>query len=253
MDNNNVESPDVSQPRSWNFVDIFLIVVVIGVIFLLGFFLLGVIENSTGNNLSQGIQPTVFVSLWLTALETIALMGSVYLVGIVRKGFHWKELGLKSTSITWLLASVGISLLGIPVSGLIALIIFFVLKIPLNNPQLEFLLPKDFSWLSGFGLLVMGGIVVPFAEELFFRGVLYTWFREHWSIWPSALLSALIFGVAHGDIVVGSVAFILGIVLAFVYEYSHSLWNAFMIHAVNNSARIILLYILLALGLLTGT
>ncbi len=252
MDDHDKEIVDINKTNSWNFIDILLIGIGIVVVFLLGFFILGVITSSNGNSLTQGFQPTVFASLWLTALETIALGGSVYLIGLVRKGFHWREMGFKPTTINWLLASVGISLLGIPVSGLIALIIFLAFNIPMDNPQLDFLLPKDFSWLSGLGMLLLGGIFVPFAEELFFRGVLYTWFRKHWNIWPSAFLSALIFGVAHGDLVVGSVAFILGIILALVYEYSHSLWNAFMIHAVNNSARIILLYILLALGLVAG-
>ena len=252
MDDNDLKTIDNNKPSSWNFIDVLLIVFGIGVIFALGFFIFGVIVSSNGNGIPQGIQPNAFTSLWLTALETIALVGSVYLIGLVRKGYHWKEMGYKPTSIKWLLGSAGISLLGIPVSGVIALIILQVFNIPMNNPQLDFLLPKDFTWLSGLGLVILGGIFVPFAEELFFRGILYNWFKEHWGVWPSAILSALLFGVAHGDLLVGTIAFILGIVLALVYEYSHSLWNAFMIHAVNNSARIILLYLLLALGLLTG-
>jgi membrane protease YdiL (CAAX protease family) len=83
---------------------------------------------------------------------------------------------------------------------------------------------------------------------LVFRGVLYPLLRNRWGLWPGVLASSLIFAVIHGDIAVGVTAFVLGIILALVFEYSRSLWSAVLVHVLNNSLKILLLYILVALG-----
>ena len=98
-------------------------------------------------------------------------------------------------------------------------------------------------------MFLLAGLVVPFAEELYFRGVLYNWMRDRWGIWPAILMSSLIFGIVHGEIAIAISAFILGILIAWAYERSGSLWTAIMIHAINNGVKILMLYIFLGLGL----
>jgi hypothetical protein len=148
-----------------------------------------------------------------------------------------------------LLASITISIIVVPLSGLITVVVMLALGLPLENPQLEFIIPPDFSWTSGIALFVLGGILVPIAEEVFFRGVLYRWLRERWGILIGVLVSSFIFGLVHVDIAIAAAAFILGIILALVYEYSKSLWTAILIHAINNSVKIILIYIFFALDI----
>ena len=94
----------------------------------------------------------------------------------------------------------------------------------------------------------MAGMLVPFAEELFFRGVLYGWLRRRYTFWIAAAVSALVFAIAHADIAIGLSNLILGLVLAWVYERSQSLWVPVAVHAVNNSLAVGLLYAALALG-----
>jgi membrane protease YdiL (CAAX protease family) len=241
------------RPRAeWTWVDLLLILLGFGAIFTLGWFLYGYLLASRGAELSLEGQPSILQSIGLAALEAIALVGSVYLLGMRRRGLTWKEVGIRPIGDRWLFRGILISLLAIPVTGLITVLVLQAFDLPFQNPQLDFLLPQGIDVPGAIGLIVMGGIAVPFAEELFFRGVLYTWFRGHWSIWPSVILSALVFGVAHLDIAVGLTAFILGLILALVYEYSQSLWTSVLIHALNNSLRLILLYILVALGLTSG-
>jgi len=244
--------PVYSPKKTWNWVDIVLIVAAVGFVLATGLILLNWTSHFKSSDFSQGETPSALTSLWLVGLEIVALVSGVYFFGVRRKGRSWGDLGLQPATMRWMLVSAGISLIGIPLSGLIALIIVFAFNLPMESPQLGFLLPEGLTWLSGLGILIFGGFAAPFAEELFFRGVFYTWLRERWSLWPSALLSALVFGIAHGDILVGGVAFVLGIVLALVFEYSHSLWTAILVHIVNNSVRIILLYVLFAFGLFPG-
>ena len=118
----------------------------------------------------------------------------------------------------------------------------------MENPQLDFLLPDGLSAMNALFMLILVGFLAPFAEELLFRGVIYTFLRERWGIWLGVLVSSLIFGLMHGNLAVGVTGFLLGIVAALVFEYSKSLWPAVIVHVINNSLKVSLLYILVLLG-----
>ena len=106
----------------------------------------------------------------------------------------------------------------IPLLGLIAVLIQKLLGQPVQNPHLYFLVPEGFSWPGAFAMLLVGGIAAPFAEELFFRGVLYRWLRDGFGPWIVAPTSALVFGLLHGDIAIAGASFVIGLVLAWFFE-----------------------------------
>ena len=93
------------------------------------------------------------------------------------------------------------------------------------------------------GLVVFGGLAVPFAEELFFRGVVYSALRRYGPV-LATLASAALFGIAHGVSVVLVVAFLLGVVNAVLVERSGSIWPAVLAHATNNMIALVLAYLL---------
>jgi membrane protease YdiL (CAAX protease family) len=150
---------------------------------------------------------------------------------------------------SWMLIGLAFGLVLTPLSGLIMLGLQILLGLPLENPQLPFLAPEGFSWFGLASMFLLGGVVVPFAEELYFRGVLYRWLHGRWGLWPGALVSSLVFGAVHGDVPIAGAAFSLGVVLAWIYERSQSLWPAVLIHITNNVIKILALYIFLAFGL----
>jgi uncharacterized protein len=247
---NQESGPNNSEKEiAWQWLDFVLIVVGIFAFFLLGFTLYALYLQIANGELSDIFKPSITSSLVLASLEFFALTGSVYLFGIRRKGLSWKNIGFNNLSTNWLLAVIGISVVVIPLSGLISTLTLVILGQPLTNPQLDFLIPEGFNWVSAAGMLLLGGIAVPFAEELFFRGVIYKWLRDSWGIWPGVIISSLIFGIVHVDISVVVAAFFLGIILALVYEYTRSLWSAVLIHVINNSVKIALLYALVAFGI----
>ena len=235
--------------QTWSFLDLIIILLGIGIIFAISFFILRWLSNLANLNIDVVSEPTTAQSLGLAAVEAIALLAGVYFFGLRRLHYRWKDIGFKKIQSKWLFATISISIIVIPLSGLITILVVLALGLPLENPQLEFLIPEDFSWISGIGLFILGGIVVPIAEEVFFRGVLYKWLRERWGVFIGVSVSSLIFGLVHIDIAIAATAFILGIVLALVYEYSNSVWTAILIHIINNSVKIILLYLLFVLGI----
>ncbi len=88
--------------------------------------------------------------------------------------------------------------------------------------------------LEAFALDALAGVVVaPFAEELLFRGVLFAGLRQRMPLFPAAALSAAAFVVPHGLSVVLPL-FAAGLILALVYERTHSLFASVTAHGVFN-------------------
>jgi len=242
-----------SQPAPvWNWKDVLLIVAGIVLIFLIGLLGVNLYATWTGSVLSSDQGPTIELSVGLTALEGLALIGAVYLLGLRRKNYSWAVVGLKNPGNRWLNIALLLGLAVIPASGLIAILVQQLLGLPPDNPQLPFLAPGGYSTFGAVGMFLFGGIIVPFAEELFFRGVLYLWLRQRFGFWIGITVSSVLFGILHGDISVGVAAACLGFVLAWSYEKSQSLWSPVIIHVLNNGAKILLLYLLLATGINLG-
>ena len=191
---------------------------------------------------------TIQVSLLLGILESVFLIGGVYFLGLKRRQQSWTSIGLRKPNASWTAMGGLIGIIAIPLSALIAIGIQFALGKPIENPQLPFLVPDGFSWFGAISMFLVVGLLAPFAEELYFRGVLYLWMGERWGIWVGILLSSVFFAIVHGEVSVAGAAFGLGIILAWAYERSGSLWVAIMIHAINNSFKIILLYTFLGFG-----
>ena len=69
----------------------------------------------------------------------------------------------------------------------------------------------------------------PLGEELFFRGVIYTYCRR-WGV-AAVAVSSLLFGLVHGlDVTLVSASF-FGVILALLYERSGSLWPLVASHS----------------------
>ena len=112
-----------------------------------------------------------------------------------------------------------------------------------TNPQQAFVDGAVGGGWTLVGLVVFGGLAVPFAEELFFRGVVYSALRRYGPV-LATLASAALFGIAHGVSVVLVVAFLLGVVNAVLVERSGSIWPAVLAHATNNTIALVLAYLL---------
>ena len=67
-----------------------------------------------------------------------------------------------------------------------------------------------------------------------FRGVLLESTRVRYGVVAAWLLSSAIFGIVHVHPTVVVNAFVMGLVLAFIYLRTDSLWSAIILHALNN-------------------
>lgn len=241
-------NPEKPQP-TWSIFEIITIFVAIGSLVILGTLGIALLTRLQPDHFPGIKHTTLLQTILLTTVEIVSFTGCIYLLALRRRKLGWQAVGLRITSKVWALIAVLLSILLIPLSGLIAVIIQYLSGSPARNPQLAFLAPEGFSWTALISLLILVGILGPIAEELLFRGIFYQSLRQRWGVWLAAVVSALLFAVMHGDWVVGAVAFVLGLVLAWIFEVSGSLWPAIIIHILNNSIRIIAVYLLLGLGI----
>ncbi|HIA91529.1 TPA: CPBP family intramembrane metalloprotease [Candidatus Saccharibacteria bacterium] len=92
--------------------------------------------------------------------------------------------------------------------------------------------------LSGLILLVL----VPIVEEVLYRGVVFRSLTRSMTMPIAAVVSSVLFALAHFNIVVGIDTFVLGILLCLVYSRTKNLWMAVALHSVKNSIAFVLLF-----------
>lgn len=162
----------------------------------------------------------------LTAIGLILLVVSIWDQGPSSIGLGRGQLGpgLKKG----LLWSAGFG-----VAAACGFVVLFVIGLdPLALVRMS--LPKRSLDLALF--FIVGGLVAPAAEEIFFRGVVYGFLRR-WGVVPALILSTLFFALPH---LLGPALplnqVIGGIIFALAYELTGSLMVPITIHALGNLA-----------------
>ena len=149
-----------------------------------------------------------------------------------------KELDLGKMSIK----NIGIVvMLGITLNILVSYVIyvFDLDRLSPGHAELMELLLGNSTFI--ITLLAMG-IFGPILEEVIFRGIIYKELKKIANYWVAMILQALIFGVIHGNLLQGTYAFILGIIMAVIYDKSKSLVSAIIFHIAFNSASVIMYF-----------
>jgi len=106
--------------------------------------------------------------------------------------------------------------------------------------------PYIFLLLGSFSLLVIGP-----AEELLFRGIIQSRIRETFGAASGITLATALFAVIHvfgfstiaGGVLGVSVLFVVGLVLAVVYEYTGNLVVVAVIHGLFNGTQALIGYL----------
>ena len=187
-------------------------------------------------------------TVWLVGIAAISALIAALGANVIRVRSP-AAIGLVKTSGRWLMIGAGAGLLGFLINRLV-IVLYVWISGDTSNPQQGMADTAMGGSLVQFALLlILGGLLAPLGEELLFRGVLFGWLRR-WRFVLAAIISALVFGTAHGFNVVFPAAIVLGLLNAYVYEKSGSIWPAVVAHATNNTLIFILARILAATGLM---
>lgn len=93
---------------------------------------------------------------------------------------------------------------------------------------------------AGFPVqLAVLGVLIPAAEEMMFRGILFKRFRERQRFWYSAVCSSVFFMFMHTNTTQMVYAFLLGLMLAYLYEKIGSVKAPVLLHIMMNAGSVI--------------
>ncbi|NJC97549.1 MAG: hypothetical protein C3F07_15365 [Anaerolineales bacterium] len=218
------ESPDYSVP--WKPIDNWIGVVLL---VLLDVALLFYSALAGGTQLAQSAGLILVQLAYLLPLVLIFAYRRVNPKSLGLGGFDWGTLalGIGLLFVSYILILIHNSLLlllGVEVQGEKILTIFESLESPV--------------WF-----MIVGVILAPIVEELFFRGFLFQGFRQRHGWVKGMLISAAIFAVGHLDPASLIPTFILGALLAYMYQRSNSVWPGVILHVMVNALGLCAAYI----------
>ena len=185
--------------------------------------------------LTSAINPIIFISAALTLLTYLIIF-------LIRKKNPFREVCLSFAKPHKLICGLVIGA---------SLQIFFSVTISFIS---SFLPPWLMSPLEQNGAMVEGSplwlslislaVVTPILEEVVFRGLVHTRLSKGMSRGVAVALSAIIFGLAHGNIVAFVYAGLFGVVLALLLEKTGSIIPGIFAHAAFNAVSVCMEYIM---------
>ncbi len=131
-----------------------------------------------------------------------------------------------------------LSLVGIGMLGQYALSFFLtIVKYFLPDLFTEYAeTTSTISLSNGYPILTVIVVVIagPIAEEVLFRGVIYGQLRDSFTVTQAAVISAAAFGIFHDNIIQGVYAAVFGMILAYVFEKTQTIWGSVLVHMMFN-------------------
>ena len=83
-------------------------------------------------------------------------------------------------------------------------------------------------------MILVVGIIGPICEELMFRGIVFHRLKDWVKPQAAIAISALLFGIYHGNVVQFFYATCMGVMLAVIYDKTGTLWISIVAHIAAN-------------------
>lgn len=175
--------------------------------------------------------------------STVAFFAAVWVVGLVRDRQKpaWERVGFARDTgfvrfrpvLIPLLIVLGFSL------NMFVSLAFDILPIPedvMNDYADKSSMLGETTMLS----VLATAIFAPLSEELIFRGMMISRLRRALPAWAAALIPSVIFGLIHGQIILISYAFLLGLFLSYIRIRARSTAASALLHAAFNGSSFLL-------------
>jgi membrane protease YdiL (CAAX protease family) len=188
------------------------------------------------------------IQILLTSLPwDIAIVLVVYQL-VSKKGAGWRELGLRPASASGGASPMRQLFLTVGLAYIASILSVQAYAVMLEAIGLDELLPSqqipdeiyDFGWLLAM-FAIFGVTLVPFAEELFFRGFFFAGLRRRLMFPLAAGISGFFFSLAHADpgLIIPFTG--VGIILAYSYERTGTLLAPIGVHVLFNLGSFLVL------------
>jgi membrane protease YdiL (CAAX protease family) len=225
------------QPSPFNFISLTIVAILLP-------FMLGILLVAAASGL--GISKSFFDSNSFNSVFAIISEGiyfSVVLWCLRHKIVTWSKVVWNTVKpwrfILYLLAGIGWYVL--LTVGLSMLVKWLIPGFNANQQQ-NLGIENLHGWWQNVLAFVSLAILPPIAEETLFRGFLFKGLRRKWPFWLSAIVTSLMFAVAHGQFNVGVDVFALSLVLCYIVEKTDSIFIGITIHILKNTFAFIVLF-----------
>lgn len=212
----------------------------------LGVLLLNVLVAFSSVALHLPLQTNGTALAVFLAVQDLIVVATAWLFSVVRYRVGWDRLGLRPFAVAF-----GCSMSFALLMGSYVVRVFYALVASAfgMQPTPQEVLTRLDTRGAGFILtLFVAAVVAPIAEEIFFRGFLYGGLRGRIGVVGAMLVSTVFFTALHLSLELFIPIFVLGLFLAWLYEYTGSLYPGMMLHAANNAFSLILYFILQSYG-----
>jgi len=224
-------------------------------------------ENNTVTKIYPRIKNAIILCLILLGLQIV--LGVIFgvIIGLLRLGTDSIQYGIGVIFIN-LLSFAFVIFIGykkshkkfsevfplnkVSLSSWIAVIVFtfglIIVSSEIDN-IVSYLIPKPDFFQEMFGTvidneyiivsIIIVGIIPAFAEEMTFRGVILSGFKDNYSLKKAVIVSALLFGIVHMNPWQFVTAFIFGMTAGWVCLKTKSLLLCIYMHLFNNMTSVI--------------
>lgn len=165
-------------------------------------------------------------TMLITAVSNLLYVLLVFLFFLVRKKSFFREIGVAKLSLRTVVASLSIG------AALNILVSFVMNFIPFPEKwwdayvESSSSLSEDVTALTVF----LAVVAAPIAEEILFRGLIFTRMARGSNLYIAAFISSLVFGVVHGTIIWTIYTFVVGVVLVWLFVKTRSLVAPMLVH-----------------------
>lgn len=217
----------------WNvWQGLFLLLIIYGLEFFLGWL-------RTPKDLDQleGFFRFLTVGMGEALLYLVVLLGFFKLI---RRPL--RELGLVRPHFRFVVLGVFMGVFLLVAVGLIGNFLADRLGTPAPQSFTLVLMGAQYDWQLIL-LVLLGGVIAPIKEEVFFRGIFYPPFRQHYGRGKGILLTAGLFALLHFDVLRFIPLLVGGVVLTWLYEKTSSIWPSIIAHGTWNTLMALMVWI----------
>jgi membrane protease YdiL (CAAX protease family) len=184
---------------------------------------------------SAGNEETNPLYKWSFAVGSLIQEAIFLLIVLAIAGFSFDRLALRLPTHKW-------RAVGLLVAGFFTIQIFEFIYIAILNPGNEQGLTPDRWEPRHAAAYVANGVIVctlvPFVEELTFRGLGFSLLRPY-GTWVAIIGTGVLFGLSHGLLLSLPIIIVFGCVLAWIREQTGSVVPGMLLHGTFNLVALV--------------
>lgn len=177
------------------------------------------------------------VTLMLSAAEG-GLLCVVWLFAVKKYRLSWASVGLRRPASSYAPAFALAALVGsLAFTGVYAALMSALgVRALIPEP-----LPSDLVGEGALRVVIAASLAVwvPFVEEVFFRGFLFGGLTARYGFYVGAITSSAAFALAHFSLATMLPIFVTGVLFAWVYHRTRSIWAPMAAHAGQNALAVL--------------